>query len=157
MISFSTPKYPGEHGAFRDHMQHASGARQNQMQPKVAVRRQSGSEGEKRDMTTFNDREKGFEKKFALDAELKFKAESRRNKAVAEWAAAKLGLSGEALEAYIKDVRRADLAEKGDEDVVRKLKSDFAAKDIAVDDQEIRTFMANALAKAVVDLESAKG
>ena len=95
-------------------------------------------------MTTFNDREKGFEKKFALDAELKFKAESRRNKAVAEWAGAKLGLSGEALEAYIRDVRKADLAEKGDEDVVRKVKADFAAKDIAVDDQEIRTFMANA-------------
>jgi hypothetical protein len=108
-------------------------------------------------MTTFDDREQSFEKKFALDAELKFKAESRRNKAVAEWAGAKLGLSGEALDAYIKDVRRADLAEKGDEDVVRKLKSDFAAKNIAVDDLEIRTFMANALAKAVVDLESSKG
>jgi hypothetical protein len=108
-------------------------------------------------MTTFNEREQGFEKKFALDAELKFKAESRRNKAVAEWAGAKLGLSSEALEAYIKEVRKADLAEQGDEDVVRKLKSDFAAKGIAVDDAEIRTFMANALAKAVVDLESAKG
>jgi hypothetical protein len=108
-------------------------------------------------MTTFNEREQGFEKKFALDAELKFKAESRRNKAVAEWAGAKLGLSSEALEAYIKEVRKADLAEQGDEDVVRKLKSDFAAKGIAVDDTEIRTFMANALAKAVVDLESAKG
>jgi hypothetical protein len=108
-------------------------------------------------MTTFNEREKGFEKKFAHDSELKFKAESRRNKAIAEWAGAKLGLTGEALEAYIKDVRRADLAEKGDEDVFRKVKGDLAAKGIAVDDTEIRTFMAGALAKAVVDIESAKG
>ncbi|HVZ05431.1 DUF1476 domain-containing protein [Hyphomicrobium sp.] len=108
-------------------------------------------------MTTFNDREQGFEKKFALDEELKFKAESRRNKAVAEWAGAKLGLTGDALEAYIKDVRKADLAEKGDDDVFRKVKADFAAKGIAVDDAEIRTIMASALAKAVTDLESAKG
>jgi hypothetical protein len=107
-------------------------------------------------MTTFNEREQGFEKKFALDSELKFKAESRRNKAVAEWAGAKLGLSGEALEAYVREVRKADLAEKGDEDVVRKVKADLSAKGIAVDDAEIRSFMANALAKAVTDLESTK-
>jgi hypothetical protein len=107
-------------------------------------------------MTTFDEREQGYEKKFALDAELKFKAESRRNRAVAEWAGAKLGLSGEELEAYIRDVRKADLAEKGDDDVFRKVKADLAAKGIAVDDLEIRTVMANALAKAVVDLESAK-
>ncbi|HVX37119.1 MAG TPA: DUF1476 domain-containing protein [Hyphomicrobium sp.] len=108
-------------------------------------------------MTTFNEREQGFEKKFAHDSELKFKAESRRNKAVAEWAGAKLGLTGDALEAYVRDVRRADLAERGDDDVFRKVKADLAAKGIAVDDTEIRSVMANALAKAVVDLESAKG
>ena len=71
-------------------------------------------------MTTFDEREQGYEKKFAFDADLKFRAESRRNKTVAEWAGAKLGLAGEALEAYIKDVRRADLAEKGDDDVSAK-------------------------------------
>jgi len=107
-------------------------------------------------MTTFDKREQGFEQKFARDSELKFKAESRRNKAVAEWAAAKLGLTGEAVEAYIKEVRKADLAESGDEDVFRKVKADLAAKGVAVDDVELRTVMANALAKAVVDLESAK-
>ena len=68
-------------------------------------------------MTTFDKREKGFEQKFAHDADLKFKAESRRNKALAEWAGAKLGLSGADLEDYIKAVRKADLAEKGDDDV----------------------------------------
>jgi hypothetical protein len=108
-------------------------------------------------MTTFNEREKGFEKKFAHDSELKFKAESRRNKAIADWAGAKLGLTGDALEAYIREVRKADLAEAGDDDVFRKVKGDLAAKGIAVDDTEIRTFMASALAKAVTDLESAKG
>ena len=79
-------------------------------------------------MTTFDDREKAFEKKFALDQDLKFKAESRRNKALAEWAGAKMGLTGAALEDYVKAVRKADLAEKGDDDVFRKVKADLAAR-----------------------------
>lgn len=108
-------------------------------------------------MTTFNDREKGFEKKFAHDAELKFKAESRRNKMLAEWAGAKLGIAGAALEDYVKDVRRADLAEKGDDDVVRKVLADFAAKGVSVSEGEIRNAMSAFLAKAVTDIEAAKG
>ncbi len=107
-------------------------------------------------MTTFDSREKGFEQKFAHDADLKFKAESRRNRALAEWAGAKMGLSGEALEDYIKAVRKADLAEKGDDDVVRKVKADLTAKGIAVTDTEIRGFMSEALAKAVGDIEGKK-
>ena len=79
-------------------------------------------------MTTFDERERGYENKFAFDADLKFRAESRRNKAVAEWAGAKLGLTGEALEAYIKDVRKADLAEKGDNDVFRKVQGDLSGQ-----------------------------
>lgn len=108
-------------------------------------------------MTTFNEREKGFENKFAYDEELRFKAEARRNRAVAEWAGAKLGLTGDALDAYIKEVRKADLLEKGDEDVFRKVKADLTAKGIAVDDTELRSMMSEALAKAVSDLASAKG
>ncbi len=108
-------------------------------------------------MTTFDKREQGFESKYAYDEELRFKAEARRNRAVAEWAGSKLGLVGEALDAYVKDVRKADLVEKGDEDVFRKVKADLAAKGIAVDDAEIRSFMEEALAKAVSELESAKG
>jgi hypothetical protein len=107
-------------------------------------------------MTTFDEREKGYERKFAFDAELKFKAESRRNKAVAEWAGAKLGLAGEALEAYVREVRKADITEKGDHDVFHKVKGDLAAKGIKVDDAEIRKVMAEALSKAVSELESAK-
>lgn len=108
-------------------------------------------------MTTFDDREKSYEKKFAHDADLKFKAESRRNKALAEWAGAKMGLTGGELEDYIKAVRKADLAEKGDDDVFGKVKADLAAKGVAVADADIRKVMAEALAKAVTDIESAKG
>lgn len=107
-------------------------------------------------MTTFNEREKGFEKKFAHDQDLRFKAESRRNKMLAEWAGAKLGISGAALEDYIKAVRKADLAEKGDDDVLRKVKQDFADKGVAVSDAEIRQTMTEFLAKAVAEIEATK-
>ncbi|WP_045836639.1 DUF1476 domain-containing protein [Hyphomicrobium sp. 99] len=107
-------------------------------------------------MTTFDNRERGFENKFAHDEDLRFRAESRRNKALAEWAGAKLGLTGDALEAYVKEVRKADLLEKGDEDVFRKVKGDLEAKGVAVSETEIRSFMAEALSKAVSDIESAK-
>lgn len=104
-------------------------------------------------MTQFDDRQKGFEKKFAMDAELKFKAESRRNKALAEWAGAKLGLSGAELEDYVKAVRKADLAEKGDDDVFRKVKGDLDAKGVSVPEAELRRMMGELLAKAVHDIE----
>jgi hypothetical protein len=107
-------------------------------------------------MTTFDEREKGFEKKFALDQDLKFRAESRRNKMLAEWAAAKLGITGAALDDYIKAVRKADLAEKGDDDVLRKVKQDFAEKGVAISDAEIRQAMNEFLAKAVIDIEASK-
>ena len=107
-------------------------------------------------MTSFDDREKAFENKFAHDAELKFKAESRRNKALAEWAGAKMGLSGAALDDYIKAVRKADLAEKGDNDVFRKVKADLAAKGVKVADADIRKAMGDFIAKAVTELEAGK-
>lgn len=107
-------------------------------------------------MTTFDEREKGFEKKFALDQDLRFRAESRRNKMLAEWAGAKLGITGAELEEYIKAVRKADLAEKGDDDVLRKVKQDFADKGVAIDDAEIRRTMNELLAKAVTDIEASK-
>jgi hypothetical protein len=104
-------------------------------------------------MTTFDDREKAFEKKFAMDQDLKFKAESRRNKALAEWAGGLMGLKGAALEDYVKAVRKADLAEKGDDDVFRKVKTDLAAKGVKVADADIRKRMGEFLAKAVGELE----
>lgn len=107
-------------------------------------------------MTTFNDREKAFEKKFAHDQELKFKAEARRNKMLGEWAAAKLGLTGAEVEDYVKAVRKADLAEAGDEDVFRKLRNDFDAKGVSVSDEDLRDKMSEFLAEAVTQLEAAK-
>jgi len=107
-------------------------------------------------MTTFDDREKAYEKKFAHDADLKFKAEQRRNKMLAEWAAAKLGISGSALEDYVKAVRKADLAEAGDGDVFRKVKADFAAKGVAIADADLQKQMDAFLAKAVSEIEKSK-
>jgi hypothetical protein len=107
-------------------------------------------------MTGFDDRQKAFEKKFAHDADLKFKAESRRNKMLAEWAGAKMGVTGAALDDYVKAVRKADLEEKGDDDVFRKVKADLVAKGIAVSDADIRKQMGEFLAKAVADIESGK-
>lgn len=104
-------------------------------------------------MTTFDDREKSFEKKFAHDADLKFKAEARRNKMLAEWAGAKLNMTPAQIADYVKDVRRADLAEKGDEDVFRKLRADFDRHKVAVSDQELRTQMHEMLARAVAEVE----
>jgi hypothetical protein len=108
-------------------------------------------------MTTFDDREQAFEKKFAHDQDLKFRAESRRNKLLAEWAAAKLGIMGTALEEYIKAVRRSDLEEKGDDDVFRKIRNDFDEGGVNIADAEIRKVMGEFLAKAVADIEGERG
>jgi hypothetical protein len=105
-------------------------------------------------MTTFDERQKGFEKKFAMDQDLKFRAESRRNKMVAEWAGAKLGITGPALDDYVKAVRKADLEEKGDDDVFRKIRGDLDAKSIAVSDNEIREAMFKFLETAVTQIQS---
>lgn len=107
-------------------------------------------------MTTFNDRENAFENKFAHDQDLRFRAEARRNKLVAEWAGAKLGLTGAALEDYVKAVRKADLEEKGDQDVVRKLKADFAAGGVVVSDGDIAKAMSECIAVAVKQIEEGK-
>jgi len=107
-------------------------------------------------MTTFDEREKSFEKKFAMDQDLKFRAESRRNKMIAEWAAAKLGITGSAVDDYVKAVRRADLEEKGDDDVFRKIRADLDAKGIAVSDIEIREAMLRFLGDAVTQIQDTK-
>lgn len=104
-------------------------------------------------MTTFDARQKGFEKKFAHDQELKFKAEARRNNLIGAWAAEKLGLTGDAVAEYQKEVRRADLEEKGDDDVIRKLRADFEAKGISVSDEEIQQQMVEMLAQAINQIE----
>ncbi|MFC0241515.1 DUF1476 domain-containing protein [Rhodopseudomonas telluris] len=107
-------------------------------------------------MTTFDKREEGFEKKFALDEELKFKAEARRSKLLGLWAAEKLGLTGDAAAAYAKEVVVADLEEAGDADVVRKVTKDLADKGVSVTEQEIRLKLGEFLAQAVIEIKAGK-
>jgi hypothetical protein len=105
-------------------------------------------------MSGFDKREEGFEKKFALDEELRFKAMARRNKLLGLWAAEKLGLSGGEAEAYAKTVVMADFDEPGDEDVYRKVRADFDAKGAKISDEDIRRAMNDLLAKAVLEIKS---
>ena len=105
-------------------------------------------------MTTFDKREEGFEKKFAHDEELLFKANARRNKLLGLWAAEKMGLSGPAADAYAKEVVVADFEESGDDDVLRKVRKDFDAKGVALSDQEIRKAMDGLLAQAVAQIKA---
>lgn len=105
-------------------------------------------------MTTFDKREEGFERKFALDEELLFKAGARRNRLLGLWAAEKLGLYGAEAEAYAKSVVMADFAEAGDEDVFRKIRDDFSVKSVALSDQQIRQSMDELMAKAVEQIKA---
>ena len=105
-------------------------------------------------MTTFDDREKGFERKFALDEELKFRATARRNKLLGLWAAEQLGLSGDEAQAYAREVVKADLAQPGEEDVFQKVRSDFDAKGINQSDHQIRRMMGELMAAAVTQIEA---
>ncbi|WP_029040837.1 DUF1476 domain-containing protein [Cucumibacter marinus] len=99
-------------------------------------------------MAGFDDRERAHEAKFAHDQELKFKAEARRNKLLGLWAAEKLGKTGTDAEAYAREVIAADFEESGDEDVFRKVKSDFDAGSVDVSEADIREKMLELLALA---------
>jgi hypothetical protein len=105
-------------------------------------------------MTSFDDREKGFEKKFALDEELMFKSTARRNKLLGLWAAEKMGLSGDDAKSYAGEVVKADLEEPGEEDVFRKIRGDFDAKSIDQSDHQIRRAMSETMAEAVSQVET---
>jgi hypothetical protein len=107
-------------------------------------------------MTTFDKREEGFEKKFALDEEQKFKALARRNRMLGMWAAEKLGISGDAAANYAKEVVAADFEEAGDDDVLRKVESDFSAKGVKLDGAAIRAKMTELLAEAVAQVKAGK-
>ena len=105
-------------------------------------------------MTTFDKREEGFEKKFALDEELKFKAEARRNRLVGLWAAEQLGLSGPGADAYARDVVTANFEAPGGRGVMRKIASDLAAKNVAVPESAIAQKMDELLASAIAQLKT---
>ena len=105
-------------------------------------------------MTTFDKREDGFEKKFAHDEELQFKAGARRNKLLGLWAAEKMGLSGAEAEAYAKSVVVADFQEAGDDDVFRKIRGDFDAKNVQQSDHQIRRTMSELMATAIEQIKA---
>lgn len=104
-------------------------------------------------MTTFDDREKSFERKYALDEELAFKVNARRHKLLGLWAAEKLGKSGADAEAYAKDVVRADFESAGDDDVIAKVLIDFTRAGIKLSEKDIRAESAKLLSVARSQIE----
>ena len=105
-------------------------------------------------MTTFDKREEGFERKFALDEEQKFKAEARRNKLLGLWAAERLGIAGDAANNYAKEVVAADFEEAGERDVLHKVLRDLTAKGEAITEAELRAKMTELMAQAILQVKA---
>jgi hypothetical protein len=106
-------------------------------------------------MPSLKDREEGFERKFALDEELRFKATARRNRMLGLWAAEKLGKSGTDADAYAKEVVMSDFEEAGDHDVVRKVLKDFEAAGVDQSEHQIRRTMEEMMGQAVEAIKNA--
>lgn len=105
-------------------------------------------------MTTFDDRERGFEKKFELDQEQEFKAGARRNRMLGEWAAGLMGLGVDSVAEYAKAVVKSDFELPGDDDVLRKVFEDLKGSGVAVSEGEVRMKMDELLAQAREQLRS---
>ena len=105
-------------------------------------------------MTTFDKREEGFEKQFAHDEELRFKATARRNKLLGLWTAEKLGLTGPDAEAYAKAFVIADLESTGSHDVFDRIRKDLDAKGMGLSDHQIRRTMDELMAKAIAEIKA---
>ena len=101
----------------------------------------------------FNERQKSFEKKFVRDEELQFKINARANKYIAEFVLKKLGKNENEQQKYIKEIIKADMEESGTEDVFRKIKKDFQAASVNIEDSEIRDQMEKALIRAKEDFK----
>ena len=104
-------------------------------------------------MNKFDERKKSFEKKFQMDEELQFKIAARSNKYLGEWASSLLGKNEEDKKNYIQEVIKSDLEEAGQEDVFRKIKKDFQAASISVEEKEIRDQMEKAFLRAKEDFK----
>jgi hypothetical protein len=102
-------------------------------------------------MSSFDDRKKGFEKKFVHDEEMQFKVNAKRNKYLGEWVAEKLGKKDQNKEIYVQEVIKSDFEEPGDEDVFRKIQKDLKESGIEILDQEIRDQMVSCLERAKKD------
>ncbi|MEJ5978773.1 DUF1476 domain-containing protein [Novosphingobium sp. PS1R-30] len=99
-------------------------------------------------MTTFEDRERGEEAKFAHDEEMQFRIQARRNRLLGQWAAERMGLSAAETEGYAKGVVQADFEEAGDEDVIRKLLGDLVSAGVDASEGEVRTALADKAVEA---------
>jgi hypothetical protein len=108
-------------------------------------------------MTTFDEREKAFERKFAHDEELRFKATARRNRLFGLWAAEKLGLSGTEAADYAKTVVKADFAVPGDSDVLDKVRGDLEAKGVGAASGELERVLIDKMAEALRQIETEAG
>tara|TARA_B110000196_G_C20482532_1_gene358686 strand:- start:73 stop:387 length:315 start_codon:yes stop_codon:yes gene_type:complete len=104
-------------------------------------------------MSKFDDREKSFEKKFQIEEELQFKIAARSNKYIGEWMASKLGKNEEQKKICIQEIIKADMEESGNEDVFRKVKKDFDATSVSIEESEIREQMKKALLRAKDDFK----
>jgi hypothetical protein len=107
-------------------------------------------------MTTFDNRRDAFEKKFAHDEDLRFKAMARRNKLFGLWAAERLGRTGTEADAYAKSVVMSDFEEAGDEDVLRKVRGDLDAAGKTVADADLRSKMSELLLRAAEDIQAGR-
>ena len=105
-------------------------------------------------MAQFDDRVRGEEARFAMTAELAFKAEARRNKLFGLWVADKLGLSGEAASAYARDIVAAEL--EGPGRVAAKITADLTAKNLPVNEAELRGKLAELMAEAVAQVQAGR-
>jgi len=107
-------------------------------------------------MTAFDDRRDAFEKQFAHDEELRFKATARRNKLFGLWVAERLGKSGEEAEAYAKSVVLADFEEAGDADVLRKVRRDLEGAGKTVGDSELQAKLTELTERAIKDVKEGR-
>ncbi len=105
-------------------------------------------------MASFDEREKGFENKYKHDEELRFKATARRNRLLSEWAAGLMGLSGEEVSAYAKEVVKSDFERPGDDDVLEKVHGDLQAKGLDTSEHIVRKHMDDLMAEAVRQIEA---
>ena len=99
-------------------------------------------------MTTFDERERGFEAKYAHDQELEFKVSARRNRLLGLWAGALMGLGAKSVEDYAKAVVKSDFEQPGDDDVLRKVFEDLKGAGVSVNEGEVRLKMAELMAQA---------
>jgi hypothetical protein len=130
---------------------------QRKVAPVAGVSYLGGEAEQGNAMTTFDDRERAFETRYARDQEMQFRIVARRNRLLGHWAARLMGLTETEAESYAKDVVRADFEEAGDEDVIRKLLGDLTSAGVEIDDARIREALDHRTVEARRQLMQSEG